>query len=111
MGKKKSNILLVAFFLLMLCCNKLDNKDVNTIKFRTLNYSDTGINFNNKLEYKTKVNIIEYNPVEGLEFEKSSLENTKKFIDFLYSKGVNVSLRRSRGKDINAACGQLANKK
>ena len=59
----------------------------------------------------SKVNIIEYNPVEGLEFEKSSLENTKKFIDFLYSKGVNVSLRRSRGKDINAACGQLANKK
>ena len=59
----------------------------------------------------SKVNIIEYNPVEGLEFEKSSLENTKRFIDFLYSKGVNVSLRRSRGKDINAACGQLANKK
>ena len=59
----------------------------------------------------SKVNIIEYNPVEGLEFEKSSLEKTKKFIDFLYSKGVNVSLRRSRGKDINAACGQLANKK
>ena len=44
----------------MLCCNKLDNKDVNTIKFRTLNYSDTGINFKNKLTYKTKVNIIEY---------------------------------------------------
>ena len=59
----------------------------------------------------SKVNIIEYNPVEGLEFEKSSLEKTNKFIDFLYSKGVNVSLRRSRGKDINAACGQLANKK
>ena len=60
MIKEKSNILLVASFLLILCCNKLDKKDESTIKFRTLNYSDTGINFKNKLTYKTKVNIIEY---------------------------------------------------
>ena len=58
--KEKSNILLVVSFLLMLCCNNLDNKDKSTIKFRTLSYSDTGINFKNKLAYKTKVNIIEY---------------------------------------------------
>ena len=58
--KEKSNILLIASFLLMLFCNKLDKKDESTIKFRTLNYSDTGINFKNKLTYKTKVNIIEY---------------------------------------------------
>ena len=37
-------------------------------------------------------------------------EKTEKFIGYLLKKGVNVSLRRSRGKDINAACGQLANK-
>ena len=58
----------------------------------------------------SKVNIIEYNPVEGLNFKKSSFEKTEKFIAYLIKKGVNVSLRRSRGKDINAACGQLANK-
>jgi len=58
----------------------------------------------------SKVNIIEYNTVEGLEFKKSSFEKTEKFIGYLLRKGVNVSLRRSRGKDINAACGQLANK-
>ena len=58
----------------------------------------------------SKVNIIEYNTVEGLEFKKSSFEKTEKFIGYLLKKGVNVSLRRSRGKDINAACGQLANK-
>ena len=59
----------------------------------------------------SKVNLIEYNPVEGLGFDKSSQENTDAFVDFLDNKGVNVGLRRSRGKDINAACGQLANKK
>ena len=58
----------------------------------------------------SKVNIIEYNAVEGLEFKKSSFEKTEKFIGYLLKKGVNVSLRRSRGKDINAACGQFANK-
>ena len=60
MIKEKSNILLVASFLLILCCNKLEKQDESTIKFRTLNYADTGINFKNKLTYKTKVNIIEY---------------------------------------------------
>lgn len=58
----------------------------------------------------SKVNIIEYNQVEELNFKKSSYEKTEKFINYLSKKGVNVSLRRSRGKDINAACGQLANK-
>ena len=59
----------------------------------------------------SKVNLIEYNPVKGLDFKKSSQENTDAFVNFLDNKGVNVGIRRSRGKDINAACGQLANKK
>ena len=53
----------------------------------------------------------EYNKVEGLGFSKSSEKNTELFMNHLDSKRVNVGLRRSRGKDINAACGQLANKK
>ncbi len=59
----------------------------------------------------SKVNLIEYNPVNGLGFEKSSEKNTNLFINYLDSRKVNIGLRRSRGKDINAACGQLANKK
>lgn len=59
----------------------------------------------------SKVNLIEYNPVDGLGFEKSDEESTLNFVNYLEKKKVNVGLRRSRGKDINAACGQLANKK
>ena len=57
-----------------------------------------------------KVNLIEYNPVEGLEFEKSTDENTEGFIDFLEHRNIIVHLRKSKGKDIDAACGQLVNK-
>ena len=59
----------------------------------------------------SKVNLIEYNTVEGLDFDRSSDKNTDLFMNYLDAKRVNVGLRRSRGKDINAACGQLANKK
>ncbi len=59
----------------------------------------------------SKINLIEYNSVEGLEYQKSSVEKTNIFIEFLEKKGLNVGVRRSRGEDINAACGQLANKK
>ena len=55
------------------------------------------------------VNIIEYNPIEAADFEKPDEEKTNAFMHYLQSKRVNVHLRRSRGKDIDAACGQLAN--
>ena len=57
-----------------------------------------------------KVNLIEYNPVDGFPFKKSSSNKTNKFIEFLENKNIIVNLRRSKGKDINAACGQLVNK-
>ncbi len=56
------------------------------------------------------VNIIEYNPVDEVDFEKPDKEVTQKFMDYLAAHRVNVRLRISRGKDIDAACGQLANK-
>ena len=56
------------------------------------------------------INIIEYNPVEGVNFQKPDKEATQKFMDYLAAHRVNVRLRISRGKDIDAACGQLANK-
>jgi 23S rRNA (adenine2503-C2)-methyltransferase len=55
------------------------------------------------------VNIIEYNPIEQADFSKPDEDQTMQFMRYLESKKVNAKLRRSRGKDIDAACGQLAN--
>src|ERR1035437_45505 len=57
-----------------------------------------------------KINIIEYNPIDGEDFQNTLPERTNAFKDFLESKNIIVNIRRSRGKDIDAACGQLANK-
>jgi len=56
------------------------------------------------------INIIEYNPIDFAKFEKPDEERTDSFISYLAKNKVNARLRRSRGKDIDAACGQLANK-
>lgn len=57
-----------------------------------------------------KVNLIEYNPIDKGEFQQTSPERMSSFVKLLRSKGIIVNTRRSRGKDIDAACGQLANK-
>ena len=57
-----------------------------------------------------KVNLIEYNPIDGGEFQKSDPKSTERFANFLERNGIPANVRRSRGKDIDAACGQLANK-
>ena len=56
------------------------------------------------------VNIIEYNPIENGEFSPSHDSRLQAFLEVLKRQQVSVSVRRSRGKDIDAACGQLANK-
>ncbi len=56
------------------------------------------------------INIIEYNQVAGISFKKASQEKLDAFIQYLQNKRVNARVRRSRGEDIDAACGQLANK-
>ena len=79
-------------------------------------------NFNDELEdahelyefckyIPCKVNIIEYNPIDGGEFKQARAHKVDAFKDYLEMRGVVVNVRRSRGKDIDAACGQLANKK
>ncbi len=55
------------------------------------------------------VNIIEYNPIDAASFEKTNDAGSEAFLHYLEAKKVNARLRRSRGKDIDAACGQLAN--
>ncbi len=78
-------------------------------------------NFNDSLEdaanllalcrrFPVKVNIIEYNPIDGSIFEKASEHRIDDFAKFLSTRGIMTTVRRSRGKDIDAACGQLANK-
>lgn len=58
----------------------------------------------------SKVNLIEYNPIDDGEFNQASEEAVQRYVRTLESKGITVTIRRSRGKDIDAACGQLANK-
>lgn len=57
-----------------------------------------------------KINLIEYNPIDGADFRNAKADKIEEFKNFLEKKGIIVNLRRSRGKDIDAACGQLANK-
>ncbi|MES2592237.1 MAG: 23S rRNA (adenine(2503)-C(2))-methyltransferase RlmN [Bacteroidota bacterium] len=57
-----------------------------------------------------KLNIIEYNPIDEGEFKQTTPERLDAFVNYLESRKLIVNVRRSRGKDIDAACGQLANK-
>lgn len=58
----------------------------------------------------SKVNLIEYNPIDDGEFQQASEEALNMYIKMLEANNITVTVRRSRGKDIDAACGQLANK-
>lgn len=57
-----------------------------------------------------KVNLIEYNPIDGGDYQQASEEAIQNYIKTLEENHITVTVRRSRGKDIDAACGQLANK-
>ena len=58
----------------------------------------------------SKVNLIEYNPIDDGEFKQASDEALNMYMDLLERNGITCRIRKSRGKDIDAACGQLANK-
>lgn len=60
--------------------------------------------------FPVRVNIIEYNPIDGAPFLKSTEHRIDDFARRLRAQDIMVTVRRSRGKDIDAACGQLANK-
>jgi 23S rRNA (adenine2503-C2)-methyltransferase len=57
-----------------------------------------------------KINIIEYNPIDDGVYQQADAQKVDAFANFLESLNLIVHVRRSRGKDIDAACGQLANK-
>lgn len=58
----------------------------------------------------SKVNIIQYNPIDEGEFRQASQESVELYIRILEQNGIVAKVRKSRGQDIDAACGQLANK-
>lgn len=93
------------------------NKTKNQITLEYIAFK----NFNLRLEdarnlvkfasyFPCKINIIEYNPIDQGIFQKAASNELDGFVGFLEKKGLIVNIRRSRGKDIDAACGQLANK-
>jgi 23S rRNA (adenine2503-C2)-methyltransferase len=76
-------------------------------------YNDTDQDAKNLVKlsshFPVMVNIIEYNPVPGMDYAKSSEDRLDHFAKTIRRHGVMITVRRSRGKDIDAACGQLAN--
>ena len=97
--------------------NYFYNKTGNKVTFEYILFD----NFNDSIQdaddlialYKKVpafINIIEYNNVEGVTLKKAKKEKRDAFVNHLKKRGISVAVRRSRGKDIDAACGQLANK-
>jgi len=58
--------------------------------------------------YPVLINIIKYNPIPGVTYEKSDPLTLDQFAGYLRKAGIMVTVRKSRGQDIDAACGQLA---
>lgn len=58
----------------------------------------------------SKVNLIEYNPIDDGDFQQANSKTIEMYVSMLEANNITVTVRRSRGKDIDAACGQLANK-
>ena len=93
------------------------NKTRNKITFEYIvfyNFNDTLEDADKLLKFAkqipSKVNIIEYNPISEANFKNTEADRLDQFADYLKNNGIIVNVRRSRGKDIDAACGQLANK-
>lgn len=93
------------------------SKTKQTVTFEYIIFKDFNDSLNDARELArfckkvpSKVNIIEYNSTDDELFAKSPEERVDAFVDFLTKQKIVAKVRRSRGKDIDAACGQLANK-
>jgi len=97
--------------------NYFDEKTGNKITFEYIlfdNFNDSQEDARELAELCKRVpaivNIIEYNPVDNVPYRESSEKRREAFVNYLERNGVITKVRLSRGKDIDAACGQLANK-
>lgn len=72
------------------------------------NFSDAKLLSGIANSLRAHVNLIPYNKVEGLDWKRPGLDRRKAFFNALKSKGVSCTLRKEKGSDIEAACGQLA---
>lgn len=103
---------------LLAALNYFFEKTGNRITFEYIlfyDFNDTLEDAEKLLKYARKVpgvriNIIEYNPISEASFTQADSQTLDRFAAHLIAGGVATSVRRSRGKDIDAACGQLANK-
>lgn len=97
--------------------NYFHEKTGNDITFEYIVFK----NFNDSIEdareladfakkVPAKINIIQYNPIAEAEYRNTDPVSMDQFQHYLESRGLTVNVRKSRGKDIDAACGQLANK-
>ncbi|MEQ8469653.1 MAG: 23S rRNA (adenine(2503)-C(2))-methyltransferase RlmN [Marinoscillum sp.] len=93
------------------------NKTRNKITFEYIlfyNFNDTLEDAENLMKFAkqipSKINIIEYNPISEANFKNTEEDRLEQFANYLKDNDITVNVRRSRGKDIDAACGQLANK-
>ncbi|MDD5565723.1 MAG: 23S rRNA (adenine(2503)-C(2))-methyltransferase RlmN [Candidatus Omnitrophica bacterium] len=90
---------------------KATNRQV-TFEYIVVDGVNNGLNDAAKLQsllkgLNCKVNLIPYNPVEASRLKAPSRERVREFKGFLEKRGITVTVRRSRGQDIDAACGQL----
>ncbi len=86
-----------------------------TLEYAVMNDTNDGLEEADELvkfakKVPCKVNLIEYNAIDLAAFKSSSTDKIANFAKRIESKDIIVNIRRSRGKDIDAACGQLANK-
>lgn len=93
------------------------SKTGNKITFEYILFKDLNDSYEDAIQlikwckrFPVFVNLIEYNAVKGLPFEKTPREKAEQFLSILEKAGITAKIRISRGKDIDAACGQLANK-
>jgi len=56
----------------------------------------------------SKVNLIPFNPIAGSTFRSSTMQQIRSFAEVLLAAGITATTRKTRGDDIDAACGQLA---